>query len=283
MEPLMRSFPPDMALSNERGDMNRHHAASASDSGVVTRAAHDYQQVPQSYHGFGDESIWQDFSSKKRSAEYHLNKVSECLYSLEGPDGEITVMERQDVVCLGQHDVNRNSQCPWRLKVEYDKATRDLIAMENILNILKSSNSSTAEVGSHFVKAVTSLTIFSGSCFIASKNHDQIWGTGALAGALVGGYCMAKSSYRGTYGYLRTTALERCLRIVTSLRNRLQHRAPEKEDCTSFKSYWFSVLDLFRPEDGMDGDDVSANIRHAPQNSYLAAGYRNDTRIYTIE
>lgn len=64
----------------------------------------------------------------------------------------------KDVV-LGHQAVNGDSQYQWHLKVEYDKAARDLIAMENILNILKSSDSSTAEVRNHFAKAAMSLVV----------------------------------------------------------------------------------------------------------------------------
>jgi hypothetical protein len=127
------------------------------------------------------------------------------------------------------------------------------------------------------------LTFFTGSCFIASKNYDQIWDIGALTGALYGGYNMAKSSYRGAHGYLRMTALERCDRIVKSFRNRIQNQTIEEEDCASFKSYWFTMLNQFRPENGMDEDDVSGNIRQAHQISYDAVGSRNDAHFYTTE
>jgi hypothetical protein len=158
MEPLTCSSVSDMALPSERGDLNRHHAASASDCQVVTTETHDYQQVSQSYCGFGIESIWQEFDSRKRSAEYHLNKVRECLHYFKGPDDATTALECQDVV-LGQHAVNKDSQYQWHLKVEYDKAARDLIVMENILKILMSNDSSAAEVRSHFASAAMSLVV----------------------------------------------------------------------------------------------------------------------------
>lgn len=99
MEQLAHSSVSDTALPTERCDLNRHHAASALDYRVITRETHDHCQVSQSYRGFGVELVWQEFDSRKRSAEYHLNQVRERLYYLKGPDDETIAME-----CQGELD-----------------------------------------------------------------------------------------------------------------------------------------------------------------------------------
>ncbi|KAM5528201.1 hypothetical protein FOXYSP1_19470 [Fusarium oxysporum f. sp. phaseoli] len=276
-----------MALFGERRNLNLNPTSSESESGVTARGD---QQTPRNYQAFTEASMWQDFDSRKRSAEYHLNKSLEFLHGFQGTNEGPAGMERQGIKVstevvhgLDRESINKSSQSQWRLKVEHDKATRDLIAMEDILSMFKSILANTTEVGSHITKAGIYLTILSSSCFVAHNNFSWTSDIVAMAGALYAGYGVTKSTCRGAYVYLRMTVLENCHQIVQSLRTRVQKHDLNEDDGTWFQNYWFTLLDQFKPEDSMEGEIASPNIRQAAQNSGLAVESRVVFPSYTIE
>ncbi|KAK1246338.1 hypothetical protein MKX08_000140 [Trichoderma sp. CBMAI-0020] len=104
----------------------------------VSTGTNGHQRIPGVDHSFDEVALWEEFEVIKRSAEWHVGQYLKFWDRCEKADG--------DPAALG-HSKRRNqldeslfksngSKDRWRLKVEHDKAIRDLLTVQRILNIL---------------------------------------------------------------------------------------------------------------------------------------------------
>lgn len=126
----------------------------------VSTGTNDHQRMPDIDCGVDEVALWEEFEVRKTSAEWHLGQYLEFWDRCEDVDGDPAVLSQnksklktQDshtqkqvwINCVVLADVNQlderlfetnGTKDRWRLKVEHDKAVRDLLRIQNIFQIL---------------------------------------------------------------------------------------------------------------------------------------------------
>lgn len=153
---------PSSQLTPEMSSLLRLLVSPEPQCGVlgVPTGTNDYQRIPNIDGSFEEVALWEEFEVIKRSAEWHVGQYVMFWDRCQRADGDPAVLghdkgklKTQDrhtqkhmwincVVIAVQNQLDERlfksngSKDRWRLKVEHDKAIRDLLTMQRILNIL---------------------------------------------------------------------------------------------------------------------------------------------------
>ncbi|KAM0513618.1 hypothetical protein ACHAPE_007668 [Trichoderma viride] len=104
----------------------------------VSTGTNDHQRTPDIDCGFDEVALWTEFEVRKRSAEWHLGQYLKFWDRCEEADGDPAALgHNKNVNQLDKRLFETNAtKDRWRLKVEHDKAIRDLLRIQNIFQIL---------------------------------------------------------------------------------------------------------------------------------------------------
>lgn len=126
----------------------------------VSTGTNNHQRTPDIDCDFDEVALWTEFEVRKRSAEWHLGQYLEFWDRCEEADGDLAALSHRksklktqdprtqkqvwinyvvmaDVNQLDERLFETNAtKDRWRLKVEHDKAIRDLLRIQSIFKIL---------------------------------------------------------------------------------------------------------------------------------------------------
>ncbi|KAM0454823.1 hypothetical protein ACHAPV_008196 [Trichoderma viride] len=208
----------------------------------VPTGTNDYQRIPNIDGSFEEVALWEEFEVIKRSAEWHVGQYLMFWDRCQRADGDPAVLGHDKV--QNQLDErlfkSNGSKDRWRLKVEHDKAIRDLLTMQRILNILVADEERITG---------SSSAVLPGAYFIRHAHLTTASSIVAAAAAVFAGYGIVSSLSHGAYVSLRVLVIDKCPQTVGSLENRVRAGAVNQDDQELFNKAWFIPLNWFQLED----------------------------------
>ncbi|EHK44678.1 hypothetical protein TRIATDRAFT_88387 [Trichoderma atroviride IMI 206040] len=178
----------------------------------VPTGTDDHQRIPGIDRSFDEVALWEEFEVIKRSAEWHVGQYIKFWDRCENADGDPAVLghsKRRNQLDESLFKSN-GSKDRWRLKVEHDKAVRELLTIQRIFSILVA-------------------------------DEERITGYRC--------YGIVSSLSHGAYVSLRVLVIDKCRQMVGSLEDRVRTGAVNREDQELFDKAWFIPLNWFQLEE----------------------------------
>ncbi|KAK3938089.1 hypothetical protein QBC46DRAFT_441560 [Diplogelasinospora grovesii] len=206
--------------------------------------------------------MWDDFEIHRRSAVTYINQYLDCLQQVhEERSGHVYEIDdfNDEVpppdVAAREPDSNATgvTREEWRLKISRDSLARDLLAMHETLEFLKTRAAPSPSKGALPISAVvdfrshTSAGAFS---YVLKHSGCMLWrnshrgeAIGVLAADVDGVACYYSSEI---WKWLRKESIERCQEKVEALLRRLNKGEMDERNRVDLRGTSFWIVDHFR-------------------------------------